>query len=53
MVPVAPSRSAGGTVYYDDGTTVYGSDGSTATRYGDLIHVVPSADDYVDEVLKE
>ena len=42
VVPVAPSSSGGaGTVYYDDGSTVYGSDGSTATRYGDLIHVVP------------
>ncbi|MGH8437440.1 MAG: hypothetical protein ACRERX_23940, partial [Pseudomonas sp.] len=49
VVPVAPSSSGTGTVYYDDGSTVYGSDGSTATRYGNMIHVVPDADQYLDE----
>jgi hypothetical protein len=45
-VPVAPASddSGSGTVYYDDGSTIYGTDGSTATRYGDLLHVVPSQD---------
>ncbi|MCY1277007.1 hypothetical protein D9M68_378460 [compost metagenome] len=49
VVPVAPSSSGRGVVYDDDGTTLYGSDGSTATRYGDLLHIVPDADSYLDK----
>ncbi|MOA11444.1 hypothetical protein D3C78_1313840 [compost metagenome] len=52
VVPVAPSRS-GGTTYYDDGKTVYGSDGSTATRYGDTIYVVPDSNTTINELLEE
>jgi hypothetical protein len=36
-VPVAAPRNGRGVTYYDDGSPVYGSDGSTATRYGDLL----------------
>lgn len=56
VVPVDSSHSGSGTVYYDDGDTVYGSDGSdgsTATRYGDAIYVRPSGIDTVNRVLEE
>ncbi|MDT4830726.1 hypothetical protein FQZ97_642010 [compost metagenome] len=53
VVPVDSSHSGSGTVYYDVGDTVYGSDGSTATRYGDAIYVRPSGIDTVNRVLEE
>lgn len=53
VVPTAPARGTGGTVYYEIGDTLYGTDGSTATRYGDAIHVVPDANTAIDELLEE